>query len=104
MDQGQRRLEFHELLCSLLGSRNVYFQPPSSTKMNYPAIVYSINLASTKFADNISYVNFVRYQVMIVDPDPDTLCFQKLLEVPMSIFDRSYTSDGLNHYVFNVYY
>ena len=34
------RYELHEFLCEILGSRNVYFQPPESVKMKYPAIVY----------------------------------------------------------------
>ena len=38
-----RRLLFHEVLCEVLGSRNVYFQPPESVKMCYPAIVYARN-------------------------------------------------------------
>ena len=35
------RLDLQALLEDLLGSRNVYYQPPESVKMNYPAIVYA---------------------------------------------------------------
>ena len=34
------RLELQSVLEQTLGSRNVYFQPPASVKMKYPAIVY----------------------------------------------------------------
>ena len=37
------RLELHEIFCDILGSRNAYFQPPASVKMNYPAIKYSLS-------------------------------------------------------------
>ena len=30
-----RRLKLHEELCDILGSRNVYFQPPETVKMKY---------------------------------------------------------------------
>ena len=43
MTTTERRLELHEILCTILGSRNVYFQPPESIKMNYPAIVYGLD-------------------------------------------------------------
>ena len=35
------RLELQTKFENILGSRNVYFQPPSSVQMRYPAIVYS---------------------------------------------------------------
>ena len=42
------REELHELLVSVLGSRNVYFQPPESIRMQYPAIVYARNNMQNK--------------------------------------------------------
>ena len=36
------RLELQNKLEELLGSRHVYFQPPESVKMEYPAIKYSM--------------------------------------------------------------
>ena len=35
------RLELQTKFENILGSRNVYFQPPASVQMRYPAIVYS---------------------------------------------------------------
>ena len=35
-----RRLELQNLLANLLGTNNVYFQPPPTVQMEYPAIVY----------------------------------------------------------------
>ena len=39
----------------ILGSRNVYFQPPESIKLNYPAIVYKRSNIQNTFADNEVY-------------------------------------------------
>ena len=44
-----RRILFHKLLCEILSCPiegeqcRCYFQPPESIKMNYPAIVYSLD-------------------------------------------------------------
>ena len=98
------RIQLQSLLETLLGSRNVYFQPPPSVKMKYPCIVYSLSDIDTKFADNNPYSNSRRYQLTAIDPNPDSTIPDKLALLPMCIFDRSYTADNLNHYAFNIYY
>lgn len=100
----ERRLELHELLCEILGSRNVYFQPPESIKMRYPAIRYSLEDISTKHANGKNYMITNKYMVTVIDDDPDSDVIRKMLTLEMCSFNRSYTSDGLNHYVFELYY
>lgn len=99
-----RRLELHEILCEILGSRNVYFQPPSSVTMKYPAIRYSTRTIENRFADNGVYTQSRSYEVMVIDRDPDSAIAEKVSLFPTSRFDRSYTSDNLNHFVFTLYY
>ena len=53
-------------------SENVYFQPPSSVLMNYPAIVYERSSADTRHADNALYLHKCRYTVTVIDADPDS--------------------------------
>ena len=50
-----QRIKLHELLVSLLGTRNVYFQPPESIKLSYPCIVYKRSTGDTQFANDIPY-------------------------------------------------
>lgn len=99
-----RRLELHELLCEILGSRNVYFQPPASVKMKYPAIRYSRYDIQNISADNIPYKQDRAYQLIVIDPDPDSVIIDKIAQLPMCTFDRHYASDNLNHDVFTIYY
>ena len=47
------RPELQTKLEELLGNRNVYYQPPESVKIEYPAIVYSKIRIDTRSADNI---------------------------------------------------
>ncbi len=100
----QRRLELHEILCGILGSRYVYFQPPESVKMTYPAIVYSLADMPNVHANDGVYLYGNRYEVIVIDKNPDSEFKDKIIELPTCRFDRSYTSDNLNHFVFSLYY
>jgi hypothetical protein len=99
------RLKLHEELCTLLGSRNVYYQPPTQIKMEYPCIRYSLSGIDQKHANNGNYKNTTRYEITLIDYDPDTAFLQKILEhFPMCSFDRPYAANNLNHFVFTLYY
>lgn len=99
-----KRLELHEKLCAVLGSKNVYFQPPETVKMNYPAIVYSRSAIDNNFADNGVYTQSHFYEVVVIDKDPDSEIVSKLSKMPKCQFDRHYASDNLNHDTFTIYY
>ena len=89
---------------TLLGSRNVYYQPPESLKMKYPAIRYEKSIISSRFADDVKYSNFTRYEIIVIDRMPDNDVIEKILNLPLSSYDRHYVSDNLNHDVINLYY
>lgn len=98
------RLELQSKLEELLGSRNVYYQPPESLKMEYPAIRYSKSAIESTHADNMKYSNANRYDITVIDRRPDNSVIQKILELPYSSFDRHYVSDNLNHDVLSLYF
>lgn len=99
-----RRIELHELLKSLSDDPHVYYQSPESKKLSYPAIIYSISDIWKRNADNRVYMQQTAYTVTVIDKDPDSELRQKVSELPMCSFDRPYVADGLNHYVFTLYY
>lgn len=98
------RLELQTMLEELLGSRNVYFQPPESIKMKYPAIVYSRSVIVNTSADNSVYSQSHFYQLIVIDEDPDSEIVEKISKLPKCRFDRHYTADNLNHDIFTLYY
>lgn len=98
------RLNLHEELCSLLGSRNVYFQPPESVKMRFPAIVYELTSRDKEHADNHMYRSMKAYTVTVIDNDPDGLIPDRILNMNYAKFDRRFKSDGMYHDVFTIYY
>lgn len=96
------RLNLQQLLETF--TDNVYFQPPTNIKMAYPCIVYNRDFAHTEFADGEPYRNTLRYAVTVIDRDPDSEIPEKVSAMPMCVFNRHYTADGLNHDVYNVYF
>lgn len=98
------RLDLQTLLTDLLGSSNVYFQPPPTIKMSYPCIVYKRDYVKTQFADDKPYNRRKRYTVTVIDGDPDSDIPDKVGELPMCTFSRFYTADHLNHDVFDLFF
>lgn len=100
-----RRLELQTILeKKILGARRVYFQPPENVKLEYPAIVYSLDYIKTQHADNFPYYKKKRYSVSIITKDPDTDFTDKILELSTCSFQRSFTQDNLYHFVFELYF
>ena len=98
------RLGLQTLLEELLGSRNVYFQPPETVKLSYPCIIYSRQTVNIKFADNAPYKHYTRYSLTVIDKNPDSLIPGQIAMLPMCSFETHYTKDNLNHDVYNIYY
>lgn len=97
-----QRLTLHQILETI--APKVYFQPPTNVRLEYPCIVYHRDFADTKFADDKPYNHTKRYMVIVIDRDPDSQIPDKVAALPMSLFNRFYTADDLNHDVFNVYF
>lgn len=98
------RLELQSLLEQITESRNVYYQPPESIKMNYPAIVYTRYDINSINADNKPYANTNAYTITVIDKDPDSIIVDRVKALPMCSYDRNYKSDNLNHDVFTLYF
>ena len=97
-------IELQKLLCEILGSKNVYFQPPESIKMKYPAIVYYRNSIDNTNANNNVYRQNTAYTITVIDSNPESEIVEKISRLPMCRFDRQYASDNLYHDVFTLYF
>jgi hypothetical protein len=100
----RQRTELQTILENVLGSRNVYFQPPENYRIKYPCIIYTLDSMDSKYADNTRYFDKKSYMVTVIDKDPDSTIPDKICDIPMCRFSRFYTSDNLNHYVFIIYF
>lgn len=98
------RLELQSTLEDLQDGVAVYFQPPANVEMAYPAIVYNRDYQLSLFADNQRYAFTRRYQIMVIDRDPDSAIPDKVSALPMSKYVRHFTTEGLNHDIYYVYF
>jgi hypothetical protein len=100
----KKRTTLHEIFRNILQSDNVYFQPPESVKMSYPAIVYSRTNIRNTFADNSIYTDLIAYKVTVIDKNPESEIVGKIAKIPLCQFNQHFTSDNLNHDVFTLFY
>lgn len=98
------RLQLHDQLLEILGATNVYFQPPATVVLKYPCIIYKLDGIDPKFANDKKYLNTKRYTVTVVDRNPDTIIYEKVLELPHSVLQTSFVKDNLNQYVCSLYW
>lgn len=98
------RTELQSLLEALIGSDNVYFQPPPNLSMAYPCIVYKVNNMDTKHANNSPYLIYTRYLVTVIDADPDSIIPKAVASLPMCLYSRGFVANNLNHSAFNLYF
>lgn len=100
-----RRDQLQDILQSIVGNNHkVYYQPPENLRLIFPCIEYHLSSIDSMQADDKNYKNTRRYQLTVIDPKPESPWIEKLLDLPMCSFSRHYTSDGLNHDVFYIYY
>ena len=98
------RLELHSVLQELLGSFNVYYQPPESIKMQYDAIRYSKKTIDSKYANDRKYSMIDCYEIIVISRLPDNPVIKKLLSLPYCSYDRHYIADNLHHDVLTIYW
>lgn len=100
-----KRLQLQAELMQVLGSNNVYFQPPETLKMKYPCIRYVKARPMTDHADNMKYFNMNHYELTVIDTDPDTEIPDRIVEhFEYCSIDRYYTADNLTHCSLDLYY
>lgn len=99
------RIDLDDKLRAVLNKPNVYFQPPESIKLSYPAIVYQLSSIDHQYADNKTYVGKRRYQVTLISKNPDDELVDKIINsFELCKFDRFYTANNMNHFVFILYW
>lgn len=99
----ENRLKLQEILEEILGSKEVYFQPPESIRMTYPAIRFNVSTIDHLHANNKKYIRNTSYTITLIDEDPESEFVDPILDMPNCRFDRSYPSGGLNHFVFTIF-
>lgn len=99
------RLDLQNELVRVLGNENIYFQPPTNTKIKYPCIIYKLNKVESKFADNKRYIAHKKYTIThIYQKYSQNLQDQLLDSFDYINLDNPFCSDGLYHDVYTLYF
>ena len=88
----------------ILDCKNVYYQPPESVRMAYPAILYNKKKPDVKYANDKKYSKMDCYEVTVIDYKPDNPVIEKILDLPYTSHDRVYVADNLYHDVITIFY
>lgn len=99
MDRPSLQVYFEQLL----DTNNVYFQPPTSYRMRYPALVYEFSGYFRVRADNRNYQLRDQYTLTYIHSDPDDPNTRKLEELEWCTFERRLKIDNYYHDVYNLY-
>jgi hypothetical protein len=98
-----KRLQLHQKFLDILGTPYAYFQPPASIELTYPCIVYKRDKIDARYANDKKYTNRTRYQVTVIDPNPDSQLPAAVNALPNCEHLRNFVSDGLNHDILELY-
>lgn len=104
-----RRLELQSKLEDILGSKNVYYQPPENLKMKYPCFVYEEHVNTPFRADNIDYLSPEEWDVTLIRTFQDREKINLIRDTIRRKFvycrwATHFISDGLIHDVYHITY
>lgn len=100
-----KRVDIQEKFKFLLGSNNVYYQPPANLKMKYPAIVYSLDGLDVKRFDNTRLINKNCFSVThIYRNESENLVETMLKNFVYISFDNRSIVDGIYNDHYTIYW
>ena len=96
--------ELQALLKDLDGVQDAYVQAPT-TGMLDPCIMIERGIPSNvSHADNLKYLIYKGYTITVVDRRPDSPIPDLVEALPHAEFNRFFRLNGLNHFVFQIYF
>lgn len=100
-----RRLILQELLEKIPEVKKVYFQPPANVHMVYPCIRFYRGRPRTAKADNLTYRFTQGYELIVIDPNPDSQIARYIVEnFQMAEENNTYVSNNLYHTPITLYF
>lgn len=98
------RVELQHILEDILGSRNVYYEPPSNVRMKYPAIVYTRKRIDNLSADNSVFKQDTSYELTVIDQNPDSRIVYDISLLPKCRHISHFEQENLCHDTFTLYF
>lgn len=102
--QMQRDL-LHNKLKTVPVVKEVYYQPPSSKKLEYPCLVYQFEGYDDKYASNDEYLSWPKYSLTVIDYNVESMIPRYIKAIRgnyLVSFNRFFIADNLCHWVFTL--
>lgn len=96
--------ELQALLGGLEGVKKAYIQAPTSGMVDPCIMIERGSPSRNVFADNVKYLLLKGYTITVIDRAPDSLIPDLVEELPNTEFNRFFRLNGLNHFVFQLYF
>lgn len=104
-DLMQRKSSYIYAKLKEIGVPNVYIDPPENIRMAYPCARVRLNIPRSRYADNKVHIFTPSWEIIYMSYEPDDEFLIKIMDAfKMISANRHYTSDGLHHYPFILYY
>lgn len=95
--------ELKEVLETVTDADNVYIQPPST--LQYPCIKIDQDRQNVyKYADNKKYLLRKGYTITVISRDPNSPIPGQVEALAHCEFDRRFVTDGLYHFVYQLFF
>lgn len=79
---------------------NVYFVVPNNVQMKYPCLKIDVNNIQNRMADDRVYNQNVSYKLTVITTKKFDELVDTVSQLPKTVFNTTYTSNNLYHYVF----
>ena len=90
------------ILEQTIGSTNVYYQPPATVKIKYPAVVYKLDRIKKTTANNKWYHLKSTYQATLIYKEPDSPLPYEFAKLDKCEHVSHYMSDNLYHDIYSI--
>ena len=98
------RAQLHSVLQEALPGVALYYQPPENIKLTYPCVVYTFDKIKSSEANNSRYIRHDKYTIKLIGSLIDVEKWSdKILGLRYCDLDTTFVSDGLYHYVYQIY-
>lgn len=89
---------------AISGVKDAYYQAPDGTRMQYPCIEYHRDDTYKRHASNNPFMMEARYELTVMDEDPDSPIFAAVEKLPKCTLNRVFAKGQLNHRVYRIYF
>ena len=98
------RTRLHSVLQETAPGVTLYYQPPENIKLTYPCIVYTFDKIKSLEANNSRYIRYDKYTIKLIGSLSDVEKWSdRILDLRYCNLDTTFVSDGLYHYVYQIY-